>query len=353
MPHRVVCPNCSLAMSVEAAALGQASACPQCRQSFVARVVDDIIDVEFKSADARQSKAPEKPLQIATVKPVTGPVEPTRLPSFPVSDANRTKLNVPALLGKGAWAAGSLVVKAVKFGIAVARKPQPPALAASSAPAVESSSRACPYCGEAILAVAKKCKHCGEFLDGRPNPSAVQHAPPPVVHVAVVNQVTSKSASYANAVAAAAAHAESKTSSGCGGCALLLVTGVLGLAAFAYWTGNLPLDGVDRRKSVRPTVPRPKSEDLDERPSPKAGSQTSDPVIKKPEESDPQPKATEPIPSDDARKNETVAGGLLRSAKVLKADGKDAAAKEWLQKVLDRHPNTEAGKEAAKLVREW
>lgn len=24
----------------------------------------------------------------------------------------------------------------------------------------------CPYCGEDILAIAKKCKHCGEWLDG-------------------------------------------------------------------------------------------------------------------------------------------------------------------------------------------
>ena len=31
--------------------------------------------------------------------------------------------------------------------------------------AVDSDTKGCPYCGETILAVARKCKHCGEFLD--------------------------------------------------------------------------------------------------------------------------------------------------------------------------------------------
>ena len=26
-------------------------------------------------------------------------------------------------------------------------------------------TKRCPYCGEEILSVAKKCKHCGEWLD--------------------------------------------------------------------------------------------------------------------------------------------------------------------------------------------
>ena len=33
--------------------------------------------------------------------------------------------------------------------------------------AAEATKR-CPYCGEVILAVARKCKHCGEFLDREP-----------------------------------------------------------------------------------------------------------------------------------------------------------------------------------------
>jgi membrane protein YdbS with pleckstrin-like domain/DNA-directed RNA polymerase subunit RPC12/RpoP len=35
-----------------------------------------------------------------------------------------------------------------------------------------SEVRDCPYCGEEILSKAKKCKHCGEFLDGSMKQSA-------------------------------------------------------------------------------------------------------------------------------------------------------------------------------------
>jgi membrane protein YdbS with pleckstrin-like domain len=65
--------------------------------------------------------------------------------------------------------------------------PQSPA--ALDAPPVSTSAeptKRCPYCGEVILAVARKCKHCGEFLDREPPAAAPltnaagRTAPPPV-----------------------------------------------------------------------------------------------------------------------------------------------------------------------------
>jgi membrane protein YdbS with pleckstrin-like domain len=62
-----------------------------------------------------------------------------------------------------------------------AADPAAPAVAAGDgappapvAPALEPTKR-CPFCGEVILAIARKCKHCGEFLD---RAAPAPHIPP-------------------------------------------------------------------------------------------------------------------------------------------------------------------------------
>ena len=46
-----------------------------------------------------------------------------------------------------------------------------------SPPALQKQTKVCPFCGEEILLAAIKCKHCGEFLDGRNQNPAMPPSP--------------------------------------------------------------------------------------------------------------------------------------------------------------------------------
>lgn len=128
MPIPVNCPGCSVKLKAADTAAGKRIKCPKCQAP---------IDVPAAAA-------------LAAVVPVT-PAPPPTPPKPRVTLVVQTPKPVPA--------PPPVIVKAAEYEVIALPEPPPP-------PAVPTRElKACAFCGEDVLAVAKKCKHCGETID--------------------------------------------------------------------------------------------------------------------------------------------------------------------------------------------
>jgi hypothetical protein len=162
------CPNCSTALKSPLDDAGKTDSCPACNAQLV-----------VPGKDARERIRSEERRAAEVARKATYPQHQTnegreRLHTEPGYRAQSGQAGAPQNLEPpDNWLSHPLV----------SAKPNQKQDANQAAANV----RPCPYCGEEILAVAKKCKHCGEFLD-KPAQSA------PIKVVPLTGKQTSKTA---------------------------------------------------------------------------------------------------------------------------------------------------------------
>lgn len=166
MPIPVVCPTCNHRLSAPDAAAGRKAKCSKCGGAVI-----------VPQASAKQTSASAEKKTLTLPAKQTSAV-PTKVQHQP-----------PALSKPAAQQTRPLAVD-LRVQHEIIQTAQ-----VSAAPTPIQATKDCPFCGEQVLAVAKKCKHCGELLDVALRaamaaaPQVVHHAPAPApaVHITNVN----------------------------------------------------------------------------------------------------------------------------------------------------------------------
>lgn len=101
---------------------------------------------------------------------------------------------------------------------------------------MEQETKNCPYCGEEIMATAKKCKHCGEWLTDRKKPNG-KKANQPKVNVSETEH-KGKVSSLRDDVRIANTQAEwNKENSNALPIQIIIIAIVIGIATKSWWIG--------------------------------------------------------------------------------------------------------------------
>lgn len=135
------CPHCGEGLNSPLNDAGASDVCPNCRMPFV---VPGISEAERIRAE-----------QDALAKQAAAAAEKQRQTKL-LEEQNRQR--DLAARAEAEWQRERANAQLVPYS-------QP--FRQQSASVQQTQTRRCPFCAEEILVAAQKCKHCGEFLDGR------------------------------------------------------------------------------------------------------------------------------------------------------------------------------------------